>query len=575
MSEISPVDVADQKTVNQLKIATNKNSWLGQFNDKCSEFCSSILVKETRQALKSREFIWTYCVLLVCVGSWAVLGLTFSGQQYEAGGNLLNGFFMILGFPLGIVIPFSAYRSLAREFEDGTISLISITTMKPYQIVVGKFGSAILQTLVFLSVLAPCICCTYLLRGVSIGQIVFGLSICVGASVALTILGLFLAGAFRSRTLGVGVSVLFILLLGWLFVMWCILCEEMFRNGSIIDWGDPGMVEGTFFCVAFFGSLAAMLLVAAASQISFPSDNRSTGIRIAMVVQQMLFFAFVIIMLPEVYRFTEFLLMVTLFAGHYWLLMGFLMIGESSTISRRVQRTLPRTPLTRSFFSLFMPGAGRGYLFAIANFVTSCICLLLIWNFTEWLVSEEISTNMATRFGPGVGRVGGREVTAAFISLVYVAWFLSLVYLIMNRISEERKREWGPGVGPMVSLLIGALLVAFLSIGSAVIHYNFASYDLRNDISPILVFNWYWSIWELDQNSVLFSTHLIWHYLFWGQAILVIGFAMGIASRELLCKPIAVPERVAIDLEKRQEKRLLPAGESLDEIFGEARPSRD
>ena len=131
MSEVSSAEIAVTQQVERSKISSEKSHWFERFNETCSEWCSSILVKETRQALKSRQFIWTYIVLLVCVGVWTVIGLTFSGNSYQIGPTLLIGFFMILGFPLAVIIPFSAYRSLAREFEDGTISLISITTMKP------------------------------------------------------------------------------------------------------------------------------------------------------------------------------------------------------------------------------------------------------------------------------------------------------------------------------------------------------------------------------------------------------------------------------------------------------------
>ena len=132
--------------------------------------------------------------------------------------------------------------------------------MKPYQIVIGKFGSAVLQMMIYLSVLAPCICCTYLLRGVSIDQIWAVLAMCVGGSIALTILGLFLAGVFRSKTLGVGVSVLFVLFIGWLYVLWCILCNEFFSYGNPMDWNEDGVQEITFLIIALVGSTALLLL---------------------------------------------------------------------------------------------------------------------------------------------------------------------------------------------------------------------------------------------------------------------------------------------------------------------------
>ena len=552
-----------------LSIANEKTTALGRLNDRVSEWCSSILVKETRQALKSRQFIWTYLALLVCVGVWTVLGLATSYDQYRAGPQLLFGFMVILGFPLGLIIPFGAYRSLAREFEDGTINLISITTMKPHQIVIGKFGSAILQMLIYLSVLAPCICFTYMLRGISLNQIVLGISICVGGSICLTVLGLFLAGVFRSRAIGVGVSVLFVLLLGWLYFCWCALMERFTRYSSSSDFNDPefGMIVYGF--VAFFGSTAVLLLVTAASQISFPADNRSTPIRIAMFVQQILFFAFMVMLIPEMLWEDMAVHVMLLFAAHYWLIMGFLMIGESVFVSRRVQRTLPRTFLSRSAFSLFMPGAGRGFLFAVANVWVCAVVILLMVQFSDLLIDEITQQNSRSRWrGRGQWTVSVKLVFHSFVCCLFVTWFLAVIYLVM-RCFNNAKARWSTGVGPTVSLFLGFLLIAILSIGSLIIHLNLIGWSGWM-ATPALMVNWYYVTYELAESGINgeFLRQSVWYFLFAIQKVIVIGIAFALASRELLLRPIAVPERVQIENQKPKSSAV-PAGESIDEIFGE------
>eukprot|EP01047_Picozoa_sp_COSAG01_P010171 COSAG01_NODE_427_length_17198_cov_86.960173_14_plen_188_part_01 len=173
-------DLADSTSSLEFQV-----SKLDNILDPLSDWFSSILIKEARQAVKSRQFVWTYVFQLVLVAVWTAMG--FAWLDSDLGIGLLAGYFIILGFPLAVIIPFSGYRSLAREFEDGTIRLISITTMKPRQIVLGKLGSALIQLVMYLAVLAPCICFTYLLPGVSIGTILLGLSISVGGSVFLTI----------------------------------------------------------------------------------------------------------------------------------------------------------------------------------------------------------------------------------------------------------------------------------------------------------------------------------------------------------------------------------------------------
>ena len=115
-----------------------------------------------------------------------------------------------------LIVPFSAYRSLAGEREDGTYELLSITTLSARQIVTGKLGSAVLQMLVYYSALSPCIAFTYLLRGVDIVTILLVLFYTFLASVLLSAVGLMVATVSRARHVQVLLSVA--LLLGLAFL---------------------------------------------------------------------------------------------------------------------------------------------------------------------------------------------------------------------------------------------------------------------------------------------------------------------------------------------------------------------
>ena len=81
------------------------------------------------------------------------------------------GYLFILGFPLAVVIPMAAFRSLAREYEDETIQLVSITSMSARRIILGKLGSAFLQIIMYLAAVTPCIVFSYILRGISFSMI--------------------------------------------------------------------------------------------------------------------------------------------------------------------------------------------------------------------------------------------------------------------------------------------------------------------------------------------------------------------------------------------------------------------
>ncbi len=559
-SQPSATDVAGLLSASRIVQAPDTR--LSRIVDFGSRLCSSILIKETRQAIKSRQFLWTYLALLVVCAIWAIAGLTFNIQLSETGPEMLLGYFCIMGVPLGVIVPFSAYRSLTREFEDGTIQLVSITTMRPWQIIAGKLGSALLQMLVYLSVLAPCIAFTYLLRGIGINQILIGTAICVAGSICLTIVGLFLAGTTRSGALNVGMSVVFVVALAGVYLMWCGIISELTTGNSFgnSEWGDIESVI-LFGFVAFFGSTALLLFLSAAAQISFPSENRATATRWVMLLQQVLFFAwFIAILLAEsTGGYDDGIPIVIGFCyGHYWLLMGFLMSGESLPLSQRVRRDLPTTLLGKSFGALMMPGPGRGLLFCIANLVACTIasCLILIAFFGNKLALVSIFTNNNLA-------VFNYDIYEGCLTLtstcIYVAWFLSVVYLLMTF-----RRRWPSVRAGQYNSLVGLLLGVVLVIVSCLAGYALqTSWLWHDDYTLLQLFNWYWTTVEMSDESLpeAFAAAAFFAMI----AIPLILFAVVVAARELLVEPSTTPERVIQDLAPAVPQ--LPPGESIDEIF--------
>src|SRR4051812_16663131 len=148
-----------------------RQSWLAaeRLLIAAGDWLNPILVKETRQAIKSFQFALTFLLVLVCCWLATIAGIVLTGPRIKVaaeGGNLLLWYYTILAFPLSIVVPYAAFRSLAAEREDNTYDLLSITTLKAHQIIAGKLGSAVVQMGVYFSAITPCLAFTYLLRGV-------------------------------------------------------------------------------------------------------------------------------------------------------------------------------------------------------------------------------------------------------------------------------------------------------------------------------------------------------------------------------------------------------------------------
>ncbi|MEE2936581.1 MAG: ABC transporter permease subunit, partial [Planctomycetota bacterium] len=197
---ISATQVEDSGPVPQ------KGHWLDRIDRACERIGDSlnpILVKETRQALKSRQFVTTFSVLLFAALGWTVVGsLSLMPQIYTSPSapRLLIGYYVVLAIPMLLVVPLAAYRSLEGEIDDGTLELLSISTLSPWQIVLGKLASAMLQMVLYYVALFPCVAYAYTLRGVDLPTTLLIMALLIAAAVMLTILSLFFAPLARSRT---------------------------------------------------------------------------------------------------------------------------------------------------------------------------------------------------------------------------------------------------------------------------------------------------------------------------------------------------------------------------------------
>ena len=570
-----PTDAGSDQTEIDLRIATEKTDWLDRVTDQASEWLSPILIKELRQTLKSYQFVWTFFLLLAAVMLWTLIGWTVNqpvDDYSEVGPVLLLGYYWILGFPLGIVIPFAAYRSLAREFDDGTIQLISISTMRSWQIVIGKLVSSVVQMLIYLAILAPCISFTYLLRGLSVSQITSGLVVCIVGSCLLSSLGLFLAALARSRFFSVGISILLVIGLAILYCVWCGFSASMVINSSFSG-NQLAWQMLMFGWIGFAVSTSLLLLSVTSSLISFESDNRSTLPKCMMLVQQTVFLAWCLCMISLDID-VDILIGLVFILSHFWMIMGFAMVGESPKLSERVQRSLPKSIGMRSLFSLFVPGPGRGLIYSVTNLWASGAILMMMVIFGEMFLPEAdrgmqgVTSGQANLMSPNeIFRCWYGTCVAFF----YVTLFISLMYLFMQFVSKKTRWNWGP----IASVLLGLTIVALATTITLVLHKptSLVSFSRQRDFSVFQYGNWYWATWEASEPGGFSGAGLGLATAFLAcVAMLLIATAIIMASKELLTKPGALPARVAVDDQQIEQSKKPPVGETIDDIFNEPRP---
>ena len=331
-----------------------------------------ILVKETRQALKSRQFVLTFLVVLIAcwIASFAVVSLIGPDIFYGAEGpRMLLVYGMILAFPLIVIVPYSAFRSLAVEQEGNTYELLSISTLTTGQIITGKLGSAVVQMLVYLSAVSPCIAFTFLLRGVDALTIAITLGYFMLTSLGLSMLALLAGTLARVRYVQALLSVLLVLCLGSIFLGSYELLRE-FISLSYLLLRDRDFWIANLALLTFYLTTFALVHAAAAAQIAFSSENRSTRLRWLMLLQHACFLGWMsYVFQVKGHPFVGDLVCITaIVSGCYWFAMGTLLTSEWPYLSRRVQRSLPQSELGRTFLTWLNPGPGTGYFFCVANF---------------------------------------------------------------------------------------------------------------------------------------------------------------------------------------------------------------
>jgi len=323
--------------------------------------------------------------------------------------------------------------------------------------------------------------------------------------------------------------------------MSCALCYELLRF-SMFE------VEERWFWIAHFGALTAYLsyfalfFCAAAAQLTFASDNRSTALRICMVAQHALWAGWVAFICWEEQAQSQFisngwpLIMGLTLAGMHWSVMGMFMTGESAHLSPRVQRTLPKTSAGRAFLTWFFPGPATGYIFVLANMAAAVVLALfakVVWD----------------AYSPAAGamfRVIRLEQLALFgaLCLGYMAFYLGLGKLILASLRRYSV------VGALGSVLVNVLLILAGCGIPLVVHlmsdWRMTGYNLMHITNP------FWTVVEIIERGGLYDAAVLSLVSVGGLAMFLLNLRSILEEMRLVRAPR--PTRV-----EEEDSQLMPA----------------
>lgn len=125
---------------------------------------SPMVVKELRQGLRTRAFSSTLLLLHVLLILVTLMTAVADGSADDTRW-LYDG---IATLVLCLVLPFRVSNALAEEIKHGTLDMLMLTRISPGRIVLGKWASVVLQSLLITLSLAPYIVARYVFGGLEL-----------------------------------------------------------------------------------------------------------------------------------------------------------------------------------------------------------------------------------------------------------------------------------------------------------------------------------------------------------------------------------------------------------------------
>jgi hypothetical protein len=384
-------------------------------SERLGDRINPLVVKEIRQGLRTRVFWVCFgLMLLACV----LLSLTAYADVRDTGYRARGGFyfftyFVCLGLVHFFVIPYSAYRSLAREREDETWVLLALTGLGPRRILRGKVTSFLAQAGLYASAVGPFLLFSYYLNGIDLPTILIVLVLGTAWLVFLTVLGVCAATLADGR---LGRAFVHFLVLGMLaggVIQGLTGAFALSEGGSrLMRERELPYIFGISLWVMI--SYGWLLFEVAAARLSLITENYSRGPRRALVVQ-MLISAVVVGVMWWKQGFEREVASVAGVAGCLHLtLAGLFVISDVDGQARALR------PNTRTW-SLLRPGAVRGFR----------LMLLLLggWSFFCWLLGRN-STDVQIN--------AGALLYATVAAAAYPVLYFSVALLVAKMPRSDR-----------------------------------------------------------------------------------------------------------------------------------------
>lgn len=417
-----------------------------------SDAWNPVLVKEVRAALRGRMFTILFPIV-VFGGVLLALGQMAGADPHGSGvgRDVFAAVYIVMCVALFCIVPVSAFFSLGSEWEEHTYDLLSISDLRPRQVVIGKLLSAGIEALLYFSAFAPILVFAFLLRGIDVVAMIALLGSTLAASLSASALALALSSLVRARV----ARVLFLCVLSVGSIGLVILAANLTRYFVLRGRMDEEVL------VVTLGVIVGAFLVGttiACERLAHPEENHSTGPRFLV---SLLFAAFLGVCAWVEWRagsgvpdFAE-PAMVGLFLvaiPHVFF------TTEREDLSRRTAQHVAANPMLAILSVPFLPGGGRA-LFLFAGHVA--LALLA----TALVLPDDLGL---TSYGHW--RTRSEELQRVLAIGAWLFGFLALASWLAHRRSANLRSRW-------ITRALIPLAFTLLVLGPSFLLFILGGYD--------------------------------------------------------------------------------------------------
>jgi hypothetical protein len=363
--------------------------------ENASDRLSPILVKEVRQIVRGREFIYSFGASLVAGMAVAFFGAADALTGTGTAGRWTFGALMTCLTFLGLaVVPLGAFSALRIERMEQTLELITLTALTPRRVVIGKLLAQAVKLSTLFAAMAPFIAMSFLLGGIDFATILVWLAMLFLVSLWMSAACLFLSTLLKSRAMaalvfgGAGILLLLVFGLGRMLFYFV-------SRGALVAGPFVGMAGPYFWwtlAIVTTGCLATgiNLMLLAENRLTLPTENRVTPLRVGFLVQFLLIVAWTLSFIrePASVRFDA-VQVLGVIGGLHLALVAMFTVTEDLSVPRRVLSAMASSRWQR-LLAIFRPGGGRGAAYVLVQMVLLLAAAWLLeatWLQLDWLLA--------------------------------------------------------------------------------------------------------------------------------------------------------------------------------------------